>query len=46
MCDAGVVGMCNTLLGKLVVAAWFASAEVLTGSAHLGKDKDQASYLL
>ena len=38
--------VCDTLLGILAAAAWLVSAEVLTGSVHLDRDKGQAIYLL
>lgn len=46
VCDARAAIVCNTLLGKLVIAAWFVSAEVFKGSAHLGRDIDRTVYLL
>lgn len=48
MCDAGLVCVCvcDTLLAILAAATWLVSAEVLTGSVHLDRDKGQAIYLL
>lgn len=44
MCSAGVVHVCDMLLGKLAAAVWLVSAEVLIGSVHLGRDKCQAIF--
>ena len=48
MCDAGLVCVCvcDMLLAILAAATWLVSAEVLTGSVHLDRDKGRAIYLL